>query len=143
MSYFRRAMGRGGGQELGNGEIALLDADRITDHTDQAAPDVQSASGFGNDHDDRAIARLREKLASAPSSRGLDPDAIEDRAIDLYNRSCDLIRSGRASAEQVAKIAALFGEEPAALQTRLREESSSEDLVGDGGAWGLLRALGG
>ena len=135
-------MGRGGGQD--EGEIALLDADRITDHSNQAAPD-QSEGGFGNEADERAIGRLKEKLRVAPSSRGLDPDAIEDRAIDLYNRSCEMVKSGKSSPEQVEKIAALFGEEPDVLVARLRLESSNDELAGDGrngGAGGLLRALG-
>lgn len=132
-------MGRGGTQE---GEIALLDADRISDHSDQAAPE-QGGHGFGDEADERAISRIKTKLEGAPSSRGLDPDALEDRAIDLYNRSCQMIRNGKASAEQITKIANLFGEEPDALVARLRLESSSEDLVGDGGPGGLLRALGG
>jgi hypothetical protein len=154
-------MGRGAGNQAGSfgaqarggveptaagaGEIPLLDADRLDDHADAAVELGGEPASFGDPADDRAIRRLIEGFRRSRSSRGLSDEEIEDRAIDFYNQACDLIRSGRASQEQLEKTARIFGEDAAALKARLvaerDDEGEEEEAPQGGGEVALLGAL--
>lgn len=134
--------GQGGENKLEDGEIPLLDADRLSDHVGDFAKEGGSESSFGSPEDDRAIRSLISRLQSLPTSRSKSPEEIEDQAIELYNLSCQKVLSPRCTPEQLANIAQLFGEKPEALQARLRQDQGTEELAGpEGGAMGLLRAL--
>lgn len=141
-------MGRGGNSndaaaaEARSGEIPLLDADRLDDHVSRAATETDTGTSFGDPDDDRALRRLISRLRRIPATAKLSDDELEDRAIDLYNRTCDKIRSGRATEREVAKAAALFGESPEHLRERLSPSREAEDEPAAGsGARGLIASL--
>lgn len=125
-----------------DGEIPLLDADRLDDHADAAAREIGGASPFGDDADGRAIGRLHERLRRTLKGRRMSDEQLEDLAIDLYNRACKLITSGEADEAQIRKTAAMFGEDPEELKARLgvEEPESEEEPAGDGAA-ALLGAI--
>jgi len=116
------------------GEIDLLDAERLED---QAEHEARSAAGisFGDKDDDQAIRQVMDKLRKTPTGARWDEDTLTEKAIDLYNSLCERIRNGSASSEQVTQTAAMFGEAPAKLKTRLIQTQESS------GAAGLLGAL--
>lgn len=118
------------------GEIPLLDADRLDDHADAVAR-ATSGSSFGDVDDDRAITRLVDKLKTTSVGARASDERLQDMAIDLYNRLCDEIRTGNASAEKVAETARLFGESPDHLSERLAPKPAEAG----GGASALLKAL--
>lgn len=145
-------MGRGGqdfpemtGRAGADGEIPLLDADRLDDHVDAVARDAGAAGRFGDDADGRAANRLFERLRRTPTGQRLSEEELEDHALELYRRACDLITSGRADEAQLRKTAAMFGEDPEELKLRLgvAEPQEDEQPAGDGAAQLLGAIFGG
>ena len=141
-----RHMGRGANPNLGpavatrggeEGEIAMIDADRLEDH---AAVSIE-AETFAGDADDQAIANVATKLRRTAAARKLSDDEVEDQAINLYNKLCDLVRSGAATAAQESQAAALFGEPLAELQARLKTDDESADEDPSAGIASLLSGL--
>jgi hypothetical protein len=123
--------------EMPEGEIALIDADRLEDHAGAAARNTTN-SVFGDRDDDRALGRMIAQLKRTPAGARTSDEDLQDKAIDLYNKICDNIRRRTATPEQVAQAAQLFGESPEHLQERLDPRPQAED---GGGAGGLMAAL--
>lgn len=120
------------------GEIPLLDADRLDDHANAVARGNGAAS-FGDVDDDRALGRLIEKLKGTSVAASKSDEDLQDMAIDLYNKMCDPIRTGRATDEQIARAAQIFGESPDHLSERLAPKKAEPGA--GGGASALLQAL--
>ena len=126
------------------GEIALLDADRLEDHAGVASGGIAEAS---EDADERAIASTVRKLRRTSHGSRLSDEALEDQAIALYNRLCELITSGEATAAQETQAAALFDEPIEELRARLEAEQAAEEdapedeQMNPAGVGSLLSAL--
>lgn len=93
-----------------DGEIPFLDADPLDagmasfDDSPEPSPDERALQNI--------ISELRKK-------GGRSEESLEEIAVTLYNKVCESIRTKQASDEQVRRAAALFGEEPAGLVSRL------------------------
>lgn len=94
-----------------DGEIPFLDADPLSESI------VQDEHELSEDQDERALRSIADKLRLRG---GRSEDQIEELAVNLYNRFCEEIRSGRASSSQLRQAADLFGESPEELQARLQ-----------------------
>lgn len=140
-------MGRGGNDDLQgveprNGELPLIDADRLDDHTGDATEmSLDSDGRFGDPDDDRAIRRVIVRLRRIPAAVKLSEEELEDRAIELYNRTCGKIRAGDSDPDQLAKAASLFGESPEHLRERLLGPREDERAGAGSGPIGLLANL--
>lgn len=125
----------------GDGEIPLLDADRLSDHEGDLAPESASSATYGSPEDDKAVSSIKNKLRSLASFASKSEEEIENSAIEMYNRSCEQVAAG-CDDEQLSKIAALFSENPKELRERLMKDREPDALAGsEGGAAALLRAL--
>jgi hypothetical protein len=101
-----------------SGEIAPLDADNLDNFKNRASSGEAEVS-FGDPKDDHAIKNIIEKLKKTPSGQGKDSDQLQDQAIELYNRFCELIQSNKAKPEQITQAAQLFDEDRDELLERL------------------------
>ena len=119
-------MGRGSGDNhhaiapsrQSEGEIALTDAESLDSVKDMVATNSEEVS-YGTFEDTQAIRRIISKLQSSGSFTSVSEEILEDKAIDLYNKLCDLIRTNKASQAQLEQAASLFGETEEDLLTRL------------------------
>ena len=94
-----------------DGEIPFLDADPL--HSGIEAREESTPRTA----DDLAIERVCNRLRQ---QGGRSEEVLEEISVDLYNKLCENIRSGRASEEQLRSAAELFGENPDDLRARLR-----------------------
>lgn len=109
-------------------QTALRDENEIHLLADEGVENIDDFRGveqktevisYGNSDDDRAINRIKSRLATSPDGR--TEDQIEDLAIALYNRTCEGIRDGSLSSAQIAKAAEIFGETPDIIRQRFRD----------------------
>jgi hypothetical protein len=126
-----------------DGEIPLLDADRLDDHHKRTARDAHPETedkSYGSAADTRAILSLISHLRKTPGGKDLSAEKVEDRAIALYGKFCQMILEDSASASQKKKISELLGEDSDVVKARLLLEEEDGDNS-EGGASGLLGAL--
>lgn len=94
-----------------DGEIPFLDADPL--HEGMEFYEQERPLGV----DEAAIEHIAERLRK---QGGRSAETIEEVSVDLYNKICENIRSGRASRDQIQSAAELFRENPQELLDRLR-----------------------
>lgn len=105
----------------GDGEIALLadqGVEHLEAHLDHQANEEQGLS-FGSAVDDRAILNAMAHLRQTATGSRADEEALQDLAIDLYNRICAGIRSGKMTQQQIVRAAEILGERPEELSSRV------------------------
>lgn len=100
-----------------NGEIEFIDADPLVKIKDLTkSEDFESME---ENIDEKAISFIADHLRRLKKYRDLSEEYIDDLAVDLYNKNCSLIRTGRASNEQILNLANIINEKADSLKNRL------------------------